>query len=240
MKTVIAIVMSLVVSWPGHLIAQDIVQGEPKPRPNFGERLLQNQRDLWLSPFKIEKEDAKWLLPLGAGAAILMTQDWEVSQSARRSESIRPASRFFSNLGGGVPIVASGMMWGIGKVTHDVKVAKTGQMATEALFHTELAVRGLKSIFNRERPSKIDGQGQFWGGGRSFPSGHAATTFAFATVVADQYKNKPLIAVGAYGLATAVSLSRVGGLNHFPSDVLIGATVGHLIGRFILHRHKDK
>jgi hypothetical protein len=210
------------------------------PQPNFAERLVKDQRDLWASPFKIKRGDVKWLVPLGAGAAVLFTKDWDLSQSARSADGIRPASRFLSNLGGGGPLaIASGTLWGVGKVTHNSKAAKTGQMAAEAVFHTELVTRGLKTMFNRERPSKIDGQGQFWGGGRSFPSGHAATTFAFATVVADQYKNKPLIAIGAYGLATAVSMSRVGGLNHFPSDVLIGATVGHLIGRFILHRHKE-
>src|SRR5437667_275729 len=35
-------------------------------------------------------------------------------------------------------------------------------------------------------------------------------------------------------------LSNFGGLNHFPSDVLIGAAVGELIGRYVLHRHKDE
>jgi membrane-associated phospholipid phosphatase len=95
----------------------------------------------------------------------------------------------------------------------------------------------LKILFNRERPNKVGGTSGFWDGGRSFPSGHAATSFAFATVVAGRYKDKKLAVIGAYGLATAVSMSRIGGLNHHPSDVLIGAAIGHLIGRLILHRH---
>ena len=41
--------------------------------------------------------------------------------------------------------------------------------------------------------------------------------------------------VGSYGFATAVSLARVGGLNHFPSDVLVGAVIGELIGRYVVH-----
>ena len=68
-------------------------------------------------------------------------------------------------------------------------------------------------------------------------SGHAATSFAFATVVANKYKNKKLVVIGAYSLATAVSLSRIGGMNHHPSDIAIGAAIGHLIGRFILRQH---
>ena len=50
---------------------------------------------------------------------------------------------------------------------------------------------------------------------------------SFPVLAAD----KPLVVFGSYGLATAISLSRVGGLKHFPSDVLIGATIGELIGR---------
>jgi membrane-associated phospholipid phosphatase len=45
------------------------------------------------------------------------------------------------------------------------------------------------------------------------------------------------VVIGAYSLATAVSLSRIGGMNHYPSDIAIGAAIGHLIGRFILRQH---
>jgi membrane-associated phospholipid phosphatase len=113
-------------------------------------------------------------------------------------------------------------------------------MALESVIQTQLVVGGIKLVSNRERPNKGLGEGRFFSGGRSFPSGHAATSFAFATVVADQYKDKPWVAVGAYGMATAISLSRVGGLNHFPSDVLIGGGIGYLIGKFVLHRHRDR
>jgi membrane-associated phospholipid phosphatase len=98
----------------------------------------------------------------------------------------------------------------------------------------------LKVAFNRERPDKPMGSGSFWGGGRSFPSGHTTATFAFATVVARRYRDKPLVGISAYGVATAVSFARVGGSNHYPSDVLVGATIGTLIGRFVLrHRSHD-
>ena len=49
--------------------------------------------------------------------------------------------------------------------------------------------------------------------------------------------DKPLVVFGSYGLASAISLSRVGGLKHFPSDVLIGATIGELIGRYMYHHY---
>ena len=223
---------------PTHLFAQEV---PPAPQHyNYAERFLETHKDIWAAPLKVNRSDLKWIVPLGVGAGVLLASDSQLSDSARRAEGVRPASRFLSNLGGTGPMaLASGTMWGLGKMTHNSKAADTGKMATEAVLHSNLAVWGLKMVFNRERPNKSDGQGQFWGGGQSFPSGHAATSFAFATVVADQYKDKPWVKFGAYGLATAVSLSRVGGLKHFPSDVLVGATVGHLIGRFILRRHKE-
>ena len=47
-----------------------------------------------------------------------------------------------------------------------------------ALAHTEIVVLGLKYINSRERPlQNADGSG-LWQGGDSFPSGHAATSWA--------------------------------------------------------------
>src|SRR5207237_4670245 len=104
-----------------------------------------------------------------------------------------------------------------------------GRLGTEAELDTELVVQALKFITNRTRPNLADH--------RSFPSGHAASAFALASVLSSEYHNKPLVVFGSYGFATAVSLARVGGLNHFPSDVVAGAVIGELIGRYVVHHH---
>ncbi len=238
MRIISLVLLSLaVILPPTYLMAQETPPAAP--HDHYAERFLKDQKSLWAAPARIKRSDIKWLVPLAAGAGILMANDWKLSESARRAEGIHPASRVLSKFGGAGPMAAaSGAMWGLGALTHDSRAASTGPMASEAVLHASLAALGLKLAFNRERPNKFDGQGQFWGGGRSFPSGHAATTFAFATVVAHQYKDKPWVRIGAYGLATAVSFSRVGGLKHYPSDVMIGAAVGHLVGRFVLHRRQ--
>jgi hypothetical protein len=207
-------------------------------RQNFISTFAIDQKRLWQSPLKIKRGDVKWLAPLSVGAVALLATDHKISDRFQNKESVRKVSGAISNLGGGGPLLAmSAGIYGIGKISGSSRATETSKMAAQAVLQSELLVRGLKTIMNRERPSKTDGQGQFWGGGRSFPSGHAATTWSFATVVAHQYRDKPLISIGAYGLATAVSLSRISGRNHFPSDVLIGASIGHLIGRYIIHRH---
>jgi len=211
------------------------------PHTNLVGRFLRDQGRIWVSPLHIRRGDVKWLLPLSAGAAALLATDRRLSDDIRTNDSLRSPSKFLSNFGGALPMAgASFALFGIGKLARNEKAASTGKLATEAVLQSSIVVQGLKMAFDRERPDKIGGQGSFWGGGKSFPSGHAGTTFAFASVVAHQYHNKPLVVLGAYGLATSVSLSRIGGLNHFPSDVLIGAAIGELVGRFILHRHKDE
>jgi undecaprenyl-diphosphatase len=61
----------------------------------------------------------------------------------------------------------------------------------------------------------------------SFPSGHAATAFAAATVVAVFH---PRLRVPIYTLAALVALSRVYLGVHFWLDILAGAALGVLVG----------
>jgi undecaprenyl-diphosphatase len=57
----------------------------------------------------------------------------------------------------------------------------------------------------------------------SFPSGHTASAFAFATGAADA---QPLLTAPLWVLATVVGYSRVHTGVHYPADVLAGAFIG--------------
>jgi undecaprenyl-diphosphatase len=61
----------------------------------------------------------------------------------------------------------------------------------------------------------------------SFPSGHAASAFAFAVAAS---REMPAAAVVLVPLAVTVSYSRVYVGVHYPSDVLLGAALGAGIG----------
>jgi membrane-associated phospholipid phosphatase len=71
----------------------------------------------------------------------------------------------------------------------------------------------------------------------SFPSGHSASAFAFATAV-----GKEILAISGplRGLAGAVAYSRVHTGVHYPTDVIIGASIGDVtlaLLRFAKRRH---
>jgi len=91
---------------------------------------------------------------------------------------------------------------------------------------------GLKLAFNRQYPYARNSTAEFWEGGKSFPSGHTAISFAFASVMAHRYPHKRWIKWGSYALATGVSLARFPAKKHFPSDIVAGVPVGYLIGRY--------
>jgi undecaprenyl-diphosphatase len=66
----------------------------------------------------------------------------------------------------------------------------------------------------------------------SFPSGHTATSFACATVLAAL---APRLRVPFVVLATLIALSRLYNGDHFPLDVIAGAILGILVGVTVLH-----
>ncbi len=63
----------------------------------------------------------------------------------------------------------------------------------------------------------------------SFPSGHTATAFMTATMLAKEYGHKsPWVGIAAYATATSTGLMRMANNKHWLSDVLTGAGVGVL------------
>jgi hypothetical protein len=208
---------------------------------SFTKQFLEQQRGLWMSPLHIGQKDMKWLLPLGISAGALLRTDRNISNEATEAVALRRPSRIISQAGSAkATSVAPLVLMTIGRLSNNERASEAGRVGLQALLHSALIVQMLKSATNRERPNKLTGDGGFWDGGKSFPSGHAMTSWALATAISDQYPDKKWISITGYSVAAAVSISRVGGLNHFPSDVLIGSSLGWLIGHYVSHHSFSK
>jgi membrane-associated phospholipid phosphatase len=95
---------------------------------------------------------------------------------------------------------------------------------------SEGVTQALKYTVRRERP---DGSGR-----NSFPSGHAADTFAFATALERHLGWRG--AVPAYVLSSYVAASRLHENRHFLSDVVGGAAVGIIAGRTVTRHGREQ
>jgi hypothetical protein len=217
--------------------APEISISEKPLSPGILHQLMQDEKTVWTSPLHIKKSDAKWLLPLTAATALAFTKDQQISETFDSHPSLEKKSLTFSQIGGPLATFgAAGGLLAIGKMTGNEHMAGTGLRGVEALTLTQGVMHGIKLLTDRKRPGD-GGNGGFWSGGDSFPSGHAMESWALATVVANEYRDKPLVKFGMYGLAAAISLSRVSAERHYASDVLVGSAVGYLIGKFVVRQH---
>jgi membrane-associated phospholipid phosphatase len=218
---------------------------QAKPSPSLERRFVMNilhdQRAIWTSPFHIHGGDARYLAPIGLGTGALLATDRHTASEVGNGGSLPPISRGVSRLGavyttGGIDAA----FYLVGRARGDTRARETGLLGAEALIDSGIVVQALKTITQRPRPLVDNASGEFFDRGNSFPSGHAISAWSLATVIAQEYgRHRPLVRFCAYGLATAVSLSRYTGRNHFLSDVLVGSALGYGIGRYVYFKHHD-
>jgi hypothetical protein len=205
---------------------------------NLLRGVVNDQGYLWTRPLHLHLRDAEWFVPVAGIAAGLIVTDRTASHEISRG-SHRGLSNEFSDAGVGALGLAAGSLYVFGRRSGDGRKHETGLLAAEAGIDSLAVDEALKYAFRRERPYQDSGRGLFsQPGGSSFPSAHAATAFALATVIAHEYP-EPFKQVLAYCAASAISLARVKGQQHFPSDVFVGGAMGYLIGRSVYRKHHD-
>ena len=221
--------------------AQAVLPDAPSTKAhNFVRDIAVDQKTVWTAPAHIHERDLKWILPLGVATAALIATDRRSSGALAPSETRQEVSNGISHLGAPYTTFgASGLMWAVGRWNHKERLQRTGYESVEALTDSSIVILALKAATNRQRPLSGDHDGAFWEGGKSFPSGHAIMSWTMASVVAHEYHSR-WVAAAAYATAGTVSAARFTGKNHFASDLLIGSTLGYLMGRFVVHRHHEE
>ena len=184
---------------------------------------------------------------IGAGLLIYyVDQDIQQWVQDHRSSSSEDIFKAITHLGDGVVLI--GLMTALyvsGEVSDNNSLRKTALLSLESWLTTGIIVRGLKSVVGRARPWTGESSHSFHPFSTrsrfaSFPSGHASSAFAVATVIADQAK-KVYIDILAYSLATLVAISRVHIDKHWSSDILVGSAIGYFVAKKIcaLDRNRD-
>jgi membrane-associated phospholipid phosphatase len=218
-------------------------QASPTPslERQFFKNLLRDQRAIWTSPLHVSKRDARWLIPLSIATGALIATDAETADidDAHRNR-INNVSRDISYIGSVYGTAAiTGTFYLVGRAKNNARARETGLLGAQALLNGHIVTLALKTATQRPRPREKDGRGEFFDGGRSFPSGHAIMSWSLATVIAEEYRDRPVVRFSAYGLAAAVSIARYTGRSHFLSDVLVGSAIGYGIGRYVYRTHHN-
>ena len=107
----------------------------------------------------------------------------------------------------------------------DEKMFETGKLAAAAFMEAGFLTFALKEIVRRPRPLHESER-------NSFPSGHSAYAFTLATIGGYKYTK---LRIPLYFGAFCTAFSRVYLGRHYPSDVLMGAVIGSLVGWQIIH-----
>lgn len=203
--------------------------------------ILHDQAVIWTSPARIRPHDLIWLLPLGAVTGVAIANDQSAMRDVVSHEtSFNSASVNASNALVGGYIATPILIYTYGHFRDDSHARDAGILAGEAMIDGVAVEQGLKLVFWRERPTVDNYRGRFFqssaGIDSSFPSSHAVISWAAASTIAGEYSSR-WIQIVAYTAAGGISLSRVLGEQHFPSDVIAGSAAGWLLGHYVSHRH---
>jgi membrane-associated phospholipid phosphatase len=217
----------------------DTERFKPLTRKLAGNILL-DQKEIWTSPFRMNRQNAKWWLGFGAATAALIATDHRTINAFENSSGQVTWGQGISRIGASytlLPLVAG--FYGYGIVRDNPKARETGILGAEALLDSIIVVQALKAIVGRNRPDAPTEEGKFFEGGASFPSGHAILSWSMASLLAHEYKDTKIVPIVAYGLAAVASSARFAAQEHYASDIVAGGAMGWFIGRYVYKTHED-
>lgn len=202
------------------------------------QHLARDQRQFWAAPSHLDWGDARWLLPFAAFTGGLIAGDHWISRQVPGSAAQIARSEDISNYATYSLVGAAGAAYFWGHFMHNDHLRETGFLAGEAAINSAALSYFFKAMTERQRPLAGNGDGNFFRGGASFPSEHSAIAWSVASVVAHEYPGL-LTRMAAYGLASAVTVTRVTGKQHFSSDVVVGSALGWYFARQIYRARHD-
>lgn len=229
------------------------------PLKRFGKDLYMQL----MSPFRMEGNDYFWFSAGSIVTAGLIATDQSsysyISKGKDRSKTLKKTSPFITNFGGNYGLMSLAAFAGYSLIFNDKKAQETSYLAAESFLTSSVWIVTMKWLIGRERPSAHNISGSTAGGKWSgpfayfrnnprksvsffdaFPSGHTATAFSIATVIAKQYDNTIYVPTLSYAAASIVGISRIAESTHWASDVFVGAIIGYLTATQVVHNNPSQ
>ena len=200
------------------------------------KNLFVDQKDFWTAPLHFAEKQWDWALPSILVGGLLIKADQNIEGHVPHNNGTVSHSVTASNAGAAALVAGGGGLFLLGHLQHDDQKRETGILAGEAAIGAFADSELFKYAAGHERPFTGSGTGRFFVGGDSFPSTHAAVSWAIASVIAHEYPG-PLTQLFAYGIAGGVSASRWAGQKHFASDIIIGSALGWYMGYQVFRSH---
>jgi membrane-associated phospholipid phosphatase len=251
LKRILALILSMVFVFtivsPRNLACEEATTNDYRLNKKFLIGFGNDVFEVAKSPGSWDSKDW-WRLTavLGTGALLYAfdqkIHDWSQDRNTPETEDW---ARFGSNFGNG--LFLGGLITSLylgGEIFDEQGLRKTALLSLESWLTAGALVISLKAIVGRARPYTGMGSNHFEpfsfsSDYYSLPSGHAASAFAVATVIADQ-TDFILADVLVYSLSTLVAVSRVHESKHWASDIFVGSAIGYFIGKKICSMHRDQ
>jgi hypothetical protein len=206
--------------------------------------ILQDQKTIFLFPTALARGEHWWpTIGVLGGTAGLVASDPYSAPPFRTTNDFNGFNRVFSS-GNTAAFIAAvpAAMYGVGWLRKDSYAQDTALLAGEAVADGFILDIPFKGIAGRRQPLSYTGNGPysdsfFEGSHNPFHSGgfyseHAMAAMAVATIIARRHRNHRWVPFVAYGLAGAISFSRITRSDHFPGDVFFGGAMGFVISRY--------
>lgn len=225
--------------------------------PLFLKRGAADLAYIFSAPWRIARQNTWQLLAFSAVSAGLVLhfdekidEEYVLEREDAFYKPLHPLARvgnLYDKTGTAVYVAGAAVSFATaGLVFKDHKLLQTAGLITESALLTYLTVGILKPVLGRTRPFGDDGAREFnlfkLSGQeiyRSFPSGHTSSSFAVLTVITKQYPQW-WVKLPAYFVGLSIAVQRMESRNHWASDVLVGGTIGYLIGSGMVNRRRNR
>jgi len=205
-------------------------------------------RDIIISPTRWNNKQWLTFSGLALSFPFLLRYDDDIQkyvQKRRTSSMDRFSANYLEPWGSGYYSMSTmALFYLYGSAFKKNRIKKVAMLGVKTYIVTGFMVLFPKNLLGRHRPYQDNPANPYsWNGflgGRSFVSGHTTSIWGVSTIVASEYKDKPLVPVICYTIASLSSFSRIYDNKHWLTDVLGGAFFGYAMGKLIYNANNWK